>query len=234
MATMSRADERLGSSGTTLIDRLRQEWLDDVGSWGADPSLAGNTFDDLVARYGEEHRRYHTLEHVAAVLRTAEGLVDGGDRQAVRMAAWYHDIVHDSHSHTNEARSAVLAAAQLAALGAPAPLVQECARLIEVTATHEVTDGDEAAAALVDADLAVLATGPDRYDRYRKAVRNEYAHLDDESFAAGRRRILVSLLERPYIFATATFRTEREPARPGQPAPRAEPAAPGPFGRAPS
>lgn len=198
-------------SGTTLIDRLRREWLDDVGRWDANRSAAGDIFDELAGLYSEAHRCYHTLEHVAAVLRTAESLADDSGHDAVRLAAWYHDAVHDPRSQNNEARSAVLAASHLATLGAPAPLVQECARLIEVTASHEVIPGDSNAAALVDADLAVLATGPERYDRYREALRQEYAHLDDDAFLAGRRRVLLSLLERPYVFATATFRTEREP-----------------------
>lgn len=183
-----------------------------MAGWGSDRAVVDDVFDDLVARYAEPHRHYHTLEHVAAVLRTADSLVDPSvERAPVRLAAWYHDVVYDPHLPGNEARSVVLAAAHLASLGAPADLVRECARLIEITDGHEVQTGDANAAALVDADLAVLATGPERYDRYRQAVRAEYAHLDDATFAAGRRQVLAALADRPFIFATPLFRTEREP-----------------------
>lgn len=33
--------------------------------------------------------------------------------------------------------------------------------------------------ALLDADLAILGSDPASYDRYRLAVRREYAHIDE-------------------------------------------------------
>lgn len=41
--------------------------------------------------------------------------------------------------------------------------------------------------ALLDADLAILGSDPASYDRYRLAVRREYAHIDELAWRTGRR-----------------------------------------------
>jgi predicted metal-dependent HD superfamily phosphohydrolase len=197
--------------GTGLDERLRAEWRRDLEDWAAPVDYVDQTFDDLVDRYAEPHRHYHTLEHVAAVLRCTESL-DGvaRDPQAVRMAAWYHDVVYDPASGDNEARSAVLAAAHLTSLSVPSELVREAARLIELTATHHPDVGDRNGAVLVDCDLSILAAAPDRYDRYVEGIRAEYGHVDAETFRKGRAALLEDFLAGPYIFHTHSFRAERE------------------------
>lgn len=195
-----------------LIDRLRLEWHADVNPWGASAGDIDATFDDLVARYTEPRRHYHNIEHVATVLRTTESLAtEVDDIAAVRFAAWYHDFVYDPEQSGNEARSAVQAAMQLAALQVPGDKVQECARLIELTASHDVKGLDRNGAGLIDADLWILAVSPDRYDRYRHGVRAEYQNIDEVAFNAGRAAVLRRLLRQPHIYCTNRFRAEREP-----------------------
>jgi len=58
----------------------------------------------------------------------------------------------------------------------------------------------------------VLAGDDADYGRYADAVRAEYAHLDDATFAAGRPRILRSLLDRPAMFGTEHGRRAWESA----------------------
>jgi predicted metal-dependent HD superfamily phosphohydrolase len=196
---------------TALGDRLRAEWRSDFGGGDADDADVDAAFDELVACYGEPHRRYHTIEHVASVLRFADSLAgQATEPAAVRMAAWYHDAVYDPDSADNEARSAVLAAANLAGMAVPPELVREAARLIELTAGHRTAATDPNGAVLLDSDLAILAAAPDRYDRYVAGIRHEYSHLDDASFRTGRARLLEGLLGRAYVFNTPVFRTERE------------------------
>jgi predicted metal-dependent HD superfamily phosphohydrolase len=197
--------------GAGLEERLRAEWYRDLGAWGAPREYLDQTYDDVIDRYGEPQRHYHTLEHIAAVLRATEELASvAGDLPPVRLAAWYHDVVYDPAAADNEARSAVLAAAHLTSLSVPPEVVREAARLIELTATHHVEVGDRNGAALLDADLAILAAAPDRYDRYVANVRAEYRHVEDEAFRRGRSRLLADLSGRPYIFHTQPYRAERE------------------------
>jgi predicted metal-dependent HD superfamily phosphohydrolase len=130
----------------------------------------------------------------------------------VRMAAWFHDAVYDPTTTDNEERSAELATTTLARLGLEPGLVAEVARLVRVTATHDVPEGDRDAAVLCDADLAVLASDPLRYQSYVDGVRREYQHLDDATFATGRSDVLSRLLDRPQLFRTAYGRRVWEEA----------------------
>ena len=82
-------------------------------------------------------------------------------------------------------------------------MVDEVARLVRLTLTHDPAPDDVAGALLSDADLAVLGSGPERYARYAADVRAEYAHVGDDAFRAGRTAVLRSLLDRPRLYVTA-------------------------------
>jgi predicted metal-dependent HD superfamily phosphohydrolase len=198
--------------------------------WGASPDEAAAVADELVARYREPHRRYHTLEHIGEVLDVVARL---GAGEAVALAAWFHDAVYDPRAGAgvSERASAELARARLAALGAPNALIDEVARLVELTAGHEAVATDRAGCALADADLAILGAPVDRYERYRRDVRAEYAHVPDDAWRTGRADVLQRFLARTRLFhddtlhaeldaqARANLRDELASLRAGAPAP---------------
>ncbi|MFI0421832.1 metal-dependent phosphohydrolase [Spongiactinospora sp. 9N601] len=156
---------------------------------------------ELAARWAEPHRRYHTLGHLRAVL-AATGRLErhAADPVAVRLAAWFHDAVYEGRAGRDEERSAQLALRLLPRCGVPAARIARTARLVRLTATHDPADGDADGAVLCDADLAVLA-GPG-YDAYARAVREEYRHVPDPAFRAGRAEILRRLLAAPRLYRT--------------------------------
>jgi predicted metal-dependent HD superfamily phosphohydrolase len=170
---------------------------------------------DLLGRYAAAGRAYHDLRHLDEVLRNVDELAEvAQDPEAVRLAAWFHDAVYDPTAHDNEERSAHLAETVLSGLRVAVPRVAEVARLVRVTATHEVSATDADAAVLCDADLAILAADAGRYEEYAAAVRREYAHLSDADFARGRTAVLRGLLAHRPLFRTAAARTGWEaPAR---------------------
>lgn len=181
------------------------------------PLLATQTWlrDQLLAAYAGAHRGYHDTRHLAEVLDHLDVLLGAGaedvDADVVRLAAWFHDAVYDGE-RDDEERSALLAEETLARCDVPARLVAEVARLVRLTADHAPAAGDRAGQLLCDADLAILAADPGRYAEYAAGVRREYAHLDDDTFQAGRTRVLRGLLERPHLFHTAGARERWEPA----------------------
>jgi predicted metal-dependent HD superfamily phosphohydrolase len=120
----------------------------------------------------------------------------------VRLAAWFHDAVHDGHAGDDEERSATLCETALTALGLPEPTVREAARLVRLTASHEVAEGDADGGVLADADLGILAAPAERYADYAADVRREYAAIPDVAFAAGRAAVLERLVGRPRLFRT--------------------------------
>lgn len=164
---------------------------------------------DLLRRWSQPHRRYHTLEHLRFVLRVIDehaGLADDAD--AVRLAAWFHDAVYEVFAGDNEERSARLAGTTLAALGFAGDRAEEVARLVRLTAGHAVAPGDRNGALLADADLAILASEKADYDRYAAAVREEYAAVPEEAFRRGRAAILRKLADMPEIFRIVPDRAD--------------------------
>lgn len=167
----------------------------------------------VVAAWSEPHRRYHDLAHLAAVLGLVGELAGAAaDPAAVRLAAWYHDVVYDPRRGDNEEVSAERARAGLRGL-VPPERVEEVARLVLLTAGHDPAPDDADGAVLCDADLAVLAGPPETYAAYASAVREEYGHLSDAEFTAGRTVVLEQLLALPALY--------RLPAVAGEWTPRA-------------
>ena len=189
---------------------LADAWLTLARRAGARDDVAG-TGSALLGRWSEPHRAYHDLAHLDEVLRRIDLLaVEADHPDLVRLAAWFHDAVYDPGATDNEERSAEVATVALAALGLAPGVVDEVARLVRLTATHAVGPADRDGAVLCDADLAVLAADPLRYQSYVEGVRREYAHLDDPAFARGRADVLHRLLDRPQLFMTAYGRREWE------------------------
>jgi predicted metal-dependent HD superfamily phosphohydrolase len=154
----------------------------------------------VVAAWSEPHRRYHDLRHLAAVLGLVDELAPAAtDPVAVRLAAWYHDVVYDPRRDDNERVSAERARAGLRGL-VDEPRLAEVERLVAVTAGHDPAPDDANGAVLCDADLSVLASDPANYAVYASAVREEYGHLSDAEFTAGRIAVLERLLALPELF----------------------------------
>jgi predicted metal-dependent HD superfamily phosphohydrolase len=164
---------------------------------------------DLLARWSEPHRRYHTLSHLARMLDVIDAHADlADDADAVRLAAWFHDAVYEVFATDNESRSAALALSALDGLGFPPARRAEVARLVRLTAGHDVAEGDRNGGLLADADLAILASEKSHYVRYAEAVRAEYAAVPDEVFRPGRAAILRKLADLPDLFRVVPARAE--------------------------
>ncbi|UED85709.1 HD domain-containing protein [Streptomyces profundus] len=175
--------------------------------YGALPDGGGRAVgEQLLARWSEPHRRYHTVDHLRFTLARLDELAEHADEAnaaadpvAVELAAWFHDAVYDPHAADNEERSAELAETLLP----DSPRRPAVARLVRLTAGHRPAEGDADGAVLCDADLAVLAGSPGEYASYAAAVRVEYGHVPAAAFAAGRAEVLRQLLARPALFHTS-------------------------------
>ncbi|MGW0030204.1 HD domain-containing protein [Streptomyces sp. NPDC003314] len=174
-----------------------------AGREGPDPAPYGR---NLLARWAEPQRRYHTVAHLRAVLDRVDELTDqggeGGELELVRLAAWFHDAVYRPDRSENEERSALLAEKALTEAGLTPHEVAEVARLVRLTVTHDPDDGDLNGETLCDADLAILASDPDTYARYAAAVREEYGFVPEDTFREGRAAVLRHLLDLPRLFRT--------------------------------
>jgi predicted metal-dependent HD superfamily phosphohydrolase len=184
-----------------IVDELLDRWRRVIGG-GAD-----ELGRDLLRRWSEPRRKYHTTDHLRAVLDAVDVLEDHAhDPDAVRLAAWFHDAVYHGRPGDDETASARLAAETLPGAGVDAERVREVLRLVELTASHDADRGDANGAVLCDADLAILGAEPEEYAAYAAAVRAEYSHVSDRDFNRGRAEVLRRLLALDPLYRTPTGR----------------------------
>lgn len=158
--------------------------------------------EELIARHGEPHRRYHTQAHIDDCLAQVAACDDlsHADKRLLDAALWFHDAIYDPTRSDNEVQSADLARARLLAEGESAPFVDEVHRLILLTAGHTVAPDDRLGARLVSIDLSILGADAARYDGYAQAIREEYSHVPDALYRIGRKTIMQRFAEAPVIF----------------------------------
>jgi predicted metal-dependent HD superfamily phosphohydrolase len=175
--------------------------------WNATLPRQQELRENLIIRYSEPHRRYHTTKHLLQVLTMIDQLADDHDLFLVRLAAWYHDAVYavPVGQISNEEASARLALRELSRVGLEQEDLNQVARLVRLTETHLPGPRDPEGELLCDADLAILASNPADYADYVAAVRAEYAKVPEEDFLAGRLAVLTELADRE-IFRTAKGR----------------------------
>ncbi|NJC24113.1 putative metal-dependent HD superfamily phosphohydrolase [Arthrobacter pigmenti] len=197
------------SSGLRVPARLRPDRIRRAlrARWSqtlpGHPALGGQLLD----RWSEPHRRYHNPEHLLDVLEALDLLIDENDDDAtrlnIRLAAWFHDAVYAGKAGEDEEASAALAEDQLTGV---IPDPGEVTRLVRLTVTHDPDAGDRAGELLCDADLAVLGRSPAGYQRYVRAVREEYAHIPDAQFTVGRAAVVGRLLALDPLYRTERAR----------------------------
>ncbi len=183
-----------------------------LGSMPPDALLA-----ELLARYTEPARAYHTLQHLAECLAhfdTVRPLVQRPDEMEV--ALWFHDAIYEIQppdpTHDNEEASAQWAQQTLLAAGIALESAQRVAALIRLTKHGAATvTGD--GALLLDIDLAILGASPARYAEYEAQIRQEYEWVPWPQFCAARRKILQGFLARPSLYRTAPFQLYESSAR---------------------
>ena len=185
-------------------------WRHDVEtlSPGADPAAVHDLGADLLRRWTEPQRKYHTTTHLVEMFWALEELEEAGStdhREGAlgRVAAWFHDAVYAvPDAGDNEARSAAIAAEVLPRLGFRPEDSSMVERLVRASERHDLPAPDGLEAAFHDADLWILSAPPDRFDAYCAQVREEYAMVPDPAYAQGRSAILTPFLDRPQVYAT--------------------------------
>jgi predicted metal-dependent HD superfamily phosphohydrolase len=190
---------------TLGVDRWRQMWKG-FGIAASDEVL----FRDLIARYSERHRKYHTVQHLEECFDKLQELrADAVHPEEIELALWFHDAIYDVKRQDNEERSADWARDTVLAAGLSAAIAERVHALVMVTRHNAVPRAvDERI--LVDVDLSILGAEQERFDEYERQVREEYSWVPDLLFRSKRRKILEEFLERPAIFNTERFRTSYE------------------------
>jgi predicted metal-dependent HD superfamily phosphohydrolase len=160
---------------------------------------------DLVARYSEPHRKYHTMQHLEECFgKLGELRALARKLEEIELALWFHDAIYDTRRKDNEEKSAEWARSAVLAAGVAAPAGERVYELVMATRHNAVPAGIDAQI-LVDVDLSILGASPDRFDEYEVQVRQEYSWVPGPLFRRERRKILEDFLKRRSLFQTAQF-----------------------------
>lgn len=201
-----------GPSAGAVAPAWLPRWVTAWQALGASPPEAA-VLEELLARYDEPHRSYHTTRHLDECFTRLEWAGRSPERPGeVALALFYHDAVYDPHRSDNEARSADLAERVLAAQGVAPEVAGRIHALIMAT-RHDATPDSPDAALLVDVDLGILAAPAARFDEYERQVREEYAFVPEVLFRHKRRQVLLGFLERDRIYSSGAFGGDEERAR---------------------
>jgi predicted metal-dependent HD superfamily phosphohydrolase len=191
--------------------QLQGSWLHILATFGVPEAGALAVFHDLTQQYAGPGRYYHTLPHIGQVLATIESLrEDAVDVPTTQLAVWFHDVIYDPRAGDNEEQSAAYAARVLQALAIPAETIHRVCAMILATKSHECAPDDYDTQLLLDADLATLGADGSAYQRYRQAIRQEYAWVPDAEYRRARRQILRRFLDRDRIYHTSALHAALE------------------------
>jgi predicted metal-dependent HD superfamily phosphohydrolase len=169
-----------------------------------------DTYERLVAAYGESHRHYHTGDHIAACLVELDDARDLATFPAeVEVALWFHDAIYKTTASDNEARSAAWAAGFLVSAEV-APPVRERVHDHIMATRHDVRPAAGDSALVVDIDLSILGEDPASYRDFERKLREEYQWVPMPLYRRKRREILQSFLDRESIYTTPPFRDRYE------------------------
>jgi predicted metal-dependent HD superfamily phosphohydrolase len=183
---------------------LSHVWRDLAGRHHCEPSRAEVLLNELLGAYSEPSRQYHTIEHIASLLRQLDdhGLAVA-DRDAVALAMLFHDVIYDPRRRDNEEQSAALARGRLSLLGFPNEVVAKVEHYIRATKhAQDFETNDHDLSLLLDLDLSTLAAAPAEYRVYADAIRREYGDVPNELYRPARRRVLEAFLARERIYRT--------------------------------
>lgn len=161
--------------------------------------------DQLLAAYSEPQRHYHSQKHLAECL-SLFGQVQhlAAHPGEVGIALWFHDAIYDVRGKSNERQSADWALRVLRDANADTNVQQRVERLIMAT-RHDATPTDGDQQLLVDIDLTILGSNPERFAEYDRQVRAEYSWVPGFIYNMKRKGVLKAFLSRPSIYNTSYF-----------------------------
>jgi len=185
-------------------------------AWLALGAVVGDAMHaEVLARYAEQHRAYHSQQHLAECLTLVDEFRHLAERPAeIEIALWFHDAIYDVHRHDNEAASADWARDALLNAGAAVDAAERVHALVLAT-RHSVAPATPDEQLLVDIDLAILGAAPARFAEYEAQIRVEYAHVPPAVFNEKRGAILAGFLARPVLYGTPALKARFEAAARG-------------------
>lgn len=175
-----------------------------------DSVLVEKLWNEIKSSYLKAGRHYHSLphlDHLLTELLPVQNVIH--DWQTLVFSVAYHDITYNVRKNDNEEKSAQVARARFSVLPVAPGQPDKCFLQIMATKGHAMADDDDTNL-FTDADLSILGSGNDTYNRYTKMIRQEYKVYPTLIYKPGRQKVLRSFLQMPHIYKTAFFQHKYE------------------------
>ncbi len=140
---------------------------------------------DVVDRYNEPHRFYHTIDHIKEVLGYLQTHIDSNE---LFLATIFHDIIYDPKAKNNEEASATLFMKEAATAPISDKAKQEVRQMILDTAHHQPSS--DLSKVFIEADLSILNQSFDKLLDYERKIFCEYQFVDYKIYKAKRIEVL--------------------------------------------
>lgn len=188
------------------INFLNAQWRSVFGGMDTHQPL----FDKLIAHYQQPNRHYHNITHLYECFLWFDEIKDKlYQANLVAMALFYHDVIYDSKSRHNEQMSADMMKAELSGIldDTSTNIIYQ---YILATKNHHnflplhdkyKNDLDY----LLDMDLAILGSNPQRFDEYQAQIRQEYAWVNCLIYKFKRKSVLKQFYDKDKIYLTDYF-----------------------------
>lgn len=175
-----------------------------------DQHLIKNLWSEIEQKYSEKSRYYHNLEHLENMFSELDAVKDRLENYSLlSFSVFYHDVIYDASSKSNEEKSAEFAKIRLEKLHVDSESVKKISEQIIATKTHQKSE-DNDTNYLLDADLSILGKDLKTYMDYTKKIRKEYAIYPDIFYKPGRKNVLQYFLKLKNIFKTEYFHEKYE------------------------
>lgn len=165
-------------------------------------------FTHLITHYQESHRHYHNLIHLQECFLWFDEIKHRLCRpDLMAIALFYHDVIYDPKSSTNEQDSGDMMKRQLQGILSEQEL-SVIDKFILATKHHINPLTDEHKHDLdylLDIDLAILGSHPDRFAEYNNQIRQEYAWVNGMIYHFKRKSVLKGFYQKERIYLTDYF-----------------------------
>lgn len=153
-----------------------------------DQTLIQSLWKEIEKKHSEKGRYYHNLSHLENMFQELETVKPHiSDFITVSFSVFYHDIIYDATSRSNEEKSADTAEKRLKEIGVPHDTILKISKQILATKSHQRSE-DEDTHYLLDADLSILGKDLATYLAYTKMIRKEYSIYPDFLYKPGRKK----------------------------------------------
>lgn len=190
--------------------QLREKFSTLCSTFTNDQNLIENLWMEIEKKYSEKGRYYHNFEHLENMFREFNDVTAAvQDYTAITFSVFYHDVIYNASSKSNEEKSAGFAEKHLRQIDAEEDFIKKISQQIMATKFHQQS-GDADTNYLVDADLSILGQESEKYLDYTQKVRKEYSIYPDFLYNPGRKKVLQHFLESESIFKTEYFKEKYE------------------------